>query len=102
MAQDEGRLWIRLYRKHRVERDMMAPCDREHPREALLNALPGLDLSQPVWMKRHEADWARYAMTRFKPEHFMEPVAFDFMEICYIYGENEARDRRDRNILEDV
>ena len=100
--QNEGRLWIRLMSKHRVDKDMLVPCTRDDPQAALREALPKLDLSQPLWLPRHEQDWARYALTRFKPEHFVEPVLFDYMEISYIYAENEAKTARARNPIEDA
>ena len=37
----------------------------------------------PVQVPKHERDWAEYRQTRFLPEHFMEAVPFDRMEIEY-------------------
>ena len=104
MNQDmnQGRLWIRLIRRHKGISSTMGPCTREDPQEALRQALPTLDLSQPMWLSRNEADWAEYAMTRFKPEHFVDAVPFDSMEISYIYGEDESKTQRRRHVLEDV
>ena len=65
--------------------------------EALRELLPRLDLSQPVWLPRHRADWEEYALTRFLPEHFMEAVPFDFMEISYIFPEDEKKAARPRD-----
>lgn len=97
-----GRLWVRLMKKHRVEKDATVPCTRDDPEEALRELLPKLDLSQPVWLARHRADWEEYALTVFKPEHFMEPVWFDRMEISYIFPEDEKKPGRRRNPLEDA
>lgn len=97
-----GRLWVRLMKKHRVERDAVIYCERENVEEALRELLPTLDLSQPVWLPRHHMDWDEYALTRFKPEHFMESVDFDYMEISYIFPEDEKKSRRERNPLWDV
>ncbi|MCI5955449.1 MAG: hypothetical protein MRZ54_00505 [Clostridiales bacterium] len=97
-----GRLWVRLMKRHRVERDATVPCFRDDPDSALRELLPKMDLSQPVWLPRHRADWNEYALTRFTPDHFMEPVSFDFMEISYIFPEDEKKQGRRRNPLEDV
>ena len=97
-----GRLWVRLMKKHRVERDALIDCTRNDPEEALRELLPRLDLSQPVWLPRHRADWEEYAMTRFTPAHFMESVWFDYMEISYIFPEDEKKSGRKRHPLEDV
>ncbi len=83
-------------------RDQVVPCRREAPREALREALPEIDLGQPLWLPRHQADWEEYALTRFLPEHFVESVAFDRMEVCYIFPEEEQKPVRKRTPLEDV
>lgn len=92
--QEQGRLWVRLMKKHRVEQDAVIPCSRDGAEEALMGLLPKLDLSQPIWMDRHRQDWQQYAMTRFLREHFMEPVWFDSMEISYIAPEDEKKKQR--------
>ena len=70
--------------------------------EALRELLPKLDLSQPVWLPRHHADWDEYALTRFLPEHFMEAIPFDYMEISYIFPEDEKKSARPRDPRWDV
>ena len=100
--EDQGRLWIRLMKAHKCLRDVVLPCSREDPRDALRQALPQMDISQPLWLPRHEADWEQYAFTRFSPEHFVDSVSFDRMEISYIFPEEEARPARKRNPLEDA
>jgi len=104
MAQqdNQGKLWIRLIQKHKVITSLMVPATRDDPQEALRQALPSLDLSQPMWLSRHQSDWDEYALTRFKPEHFVESVPFDSMEISYVYGEDEGKTQRRRHVLEDV
>jgi len=97
-----GRLWIRLMKGHRCLRDAILPSGREDPREALRQALPELDVSQPLWLPVHQADWDEYALTRFLPEHFMDAVSFDRMEISYIAPPDEARPARKRNPLWDA
>ena len=37
---EQGRLWVRLMKKHRVERDAVAPCTRDGAEEALMHLLP--------------------------------------------------------------
>ena len=92
-----GRLWVRLMKRHRVERDATVPCTRDDPEAALRELLPQLDLSQPMWLARHRADWNAYALARFMPEHFVESVPFDYMEISYIFPEDEKKPARPRN-----
>ena len=97
-----GRIWVRLVKRHRVERDAVQPCEKEDVEDALRELLPRLDLSQPMWLPRHRADWEEYSLTRFKPEHFVESVDFDYMELSYIFPEDEKKKGRRRHILEDV
>ena len=96
----QGRLWIRLMKGHKCLRDFVLPCLREDPGDALRQALPQMDISQPLWLPRHQADWEDYALTRFLPEHFLDSVSFDRMEISYIFPEEEAKPARKRNPLE--
>lgn len=96
-----GRLWVRLMKRHRVERDAIIECQHEDAEEALRELLPKLDLSQPMWLPRHHQDWEQYSLTRFLPEHFVESVNFDYMEVSFIFPEDEKKSRR-RHVLEDV
>lgn len=98
----QGRLWIRLIRKNRTMTDLITPCERDDPQEALRQALPQLDLSQPLWLPRHQADWEEYALTRFLPDHFVDGVSFDRMEISFLFPDEKDRPARKRNPLEDV
>ncbi|MBR5546381.1 MAG: hypothetical protein IKU70_05315 [Clostridia bacterium] len=97
----KGRLWVRLMKRHRVERDALIECEHENAEEALRELLPSLDLSQPMWLPRHRQDWEEYSLTRFRPEHFVESVDFDYMEVSFIFPEDEKKARK-RHVLEDV
>ena len=97
----KGRLWVRLMKRHRVERDALIECEHENAEEALRELLPSLDLSQPMWLPRHRQDWEEYSLTRFRPEHFVESVDFDYMEVSFIFPDDEKKARK-RHLLEDV
>jgi len=98
---EKGRLWVRLMKRHRVERDALIECEHDEAEEALRDLLPSLDLSQPMWLPRHHQDWEEYSLTRFRPEHFVESVDFDYMEVSFIFPEDEKKSRK-RHLLEDV
>ncbi|NLI21251.1 MAG: hypothetical protein GX418_06880 [Clostridiales bacterium] len=89
-----GRMWIRLMRGHRALRDLLVPCRADEPLEALREAMHTLDLSMPVWLPRHQADWGSFALTRFLPEHFMDSVDFERMEVSYIAPDEERNPHR--------
>ncbi|MEG0048926.1 MAG: hypothetical protein RR865_07160 [Clostridia bacterium] len=98
----QGRLWIRLMKHHRIERDLLVPCTRDDPHTALREAMHTLDLSQPVWLPKHEADWENYALTRFKPEDFMDAVHFDAMELCYVAPDEDKKQAQKRSLMQDL
>ena len=79
-----GGIWVRLMRKNRIEKDATLPCVREDWREELDEACHQLDVPRPIVLPRHERDWDEFSQTRFLPEHFMEDVRFDRMEVEYI------------------
>ncbi|MDD3412138.1 MAG: hypothetical protein PHY12_15140 [Eubacteriales bacterium] len=89
-----GRLWVRLMKGHKAARDLLLPCERDDVLGALREAMHQLDLSMPVWLPRHEADWEQFGLTRLLPEHFIDPVDFDRMEISYIAPEEEKKKKR--------
>ncbi len=90
----EGRLWIRLWKGHRFVRDWTVPCAHDDVQAAMREGLRALDLGAPIWLPRHEADWREFSLTRFRPEHFLEAVDFDYMEISYIFPEDAEKPRR--------
>ena len=77
-------IWVRLMRKNRIERDLTVDCAHEKWQEALEDACHQLDVSRPMILPRHERDFAQFNQARFLPEHFVESVAFDRMEVEFI------------------
>ena len=77
-------LWVRTIRHHRIERQVVEPCIRSDPRDALLEACRKLDVSRPIWLDKNSREWQEFGQTRFLPDAFMETVDFDRMEIEYI------------------
>lgn len=62
-------------------------CDTTDASEALMECLEQiykeLDVAEPVWVKKHAIDLARYKRTRFLPDDFLETVDFDSLVIEY-------------------
>ena len=101
-SENAGRLWIRLMKRNRLVKSLITDCTRDNPEEALQRMLPTVDLGQPLWLSRHQADWDEYAMTRFLPDHFVEAFPYDSMEISYIYPEDKDKPARRRNPWEEA
>ena len=100
MTNEKGRLWIRLMKGHRAARDLVLPCDRNEVTTALREAMHTLDLSMPVWLPQHQSDWDGFGLTRFLPDHFVEPVSFEKMEISYIAPEDEKKQKKHEDAFE--
>ena len=77
-------IWVKLVRHGRTVRDVTVPCGRRDWGEALTEACHRLGLQRPFVLPRHERDFDEYGLTRFLPEHFLEAVPFDRMEVEYI------------------
>ena len=79
-----ARLWARVIVKHRIARQMTAPCVFEDPQEALTEICRELDIPCPLWLNKHEREFEDFRHTAFLPEHFMEEVPFQKLEIEFL------------------
>lgn len=77
-------LWVRTIRRHRMDKQLVIPCDRIDPTDALAEACHQLDISVPLWLDKNSRDWDEFAQTRFLPDAFMDSVDFDRLEIEFI------------------
>ena len=84
-----GKLWVREIRRGKIRRDIVVPCPEGDWQAALLEACHALDLSVPLVVARHLKDYEEFRQLRFLPEHFLESVPFDRLEV-------EAFDPEDR------
>ena len=84
-----GRLWIRFYKKQRLIHDYVIESSPDNPQDALMQLLPTLDIAQPLWLNKHITDWEKYRMVRFTPDHFIDHVNFDWLDISYIEDKKE-------------
>ena len=79
-----GQLWVRAVKKNKIVLSRTEPCAFEGWQAALDAACHALDISRPVILPRHERDWENFGLTAFLPEHFVEGVSFDKLELQYI------------------
>ena len=89
------RLWVRVMRRHRIARDAALPCAWGDQYAALQEACKRLDLPNPLWLSKHEDEFERFRRTAFTPDHFVEAVDFDRLEIEFLDDEHPRRDNRD-------
>ena len=89
------RLWARIIRKHRIERQGTYDCRYEDVQEALTELCREFDIPRPLWLGKHEREYEAFRRTQFLPEHFMEDVPFQRLEIEYL--DDDDRNRRSRD-----
>lgn len=78
------RLWIRLIRDHRISVQATAPCVPGEEKDVLIELCKQEDLPCPLWLSKHEKEYASFRRTFFRPEHFIEEVDFDRLEIEFL------------------
>ena len=90
-----ARLWARIIVKHRIERQATAPCTPDNVGDALTELCHEFDIPCPLWLRKHENEFEAFRHTAFLPEHFMEDVPFQKLEIEYLDDENKKRKSND-------
>ena len=89
------RLWARIIRKHRIERQGTAQCTFSDVEEALTGLCHEFDIPRPLWLDKHCREFNEFRRTSFLPEHFMEEVPFQRLEIEYIDPDAPKKKSRD-------
>lgn len=79
-----GQLWVRVVTRGKIVGSQTEPCAYADWQEALDTICRRMDLPRPVLLPRHLRDWEAFGLAHFLPEHFMESVRFDRMELQYI------------------
>ena len=86
------RLWARIMKKQRIARQATVECAWEGVDDALTELCRDFDIPRPLWLDKHRREFESFRRTRFLPEHFMEDVPFDRLEIEFL--EDDAHSRR--------
>ena len=89
------RLWARIINKHRIERQGTYDCRYEDVQEALTELCWEFDIPRPIWLPKHDREYGEFRRTRFLPEHFIEEVPFQRLEIEYLDDDDRSRRSRD-------
>ena len=85
------RLWAKIIKKHRIERQATAPCAWEGVEDALTELCHEFDIPRPLWLNKHHREFEEFRRTQFLPEHFMEEVPFQRLEIEYLDDDEHPR-----------
>ena len=78
------RLWLKIIKDHRIERHFTAECTYGEVKSCLNEMCREADLPCPIWLAKHENEFERLRKTSFSPDHFIESVEFDKLEIDFI------------------
>ena len=88
-----GKIWVREIRRNKILRDVVVPCAAGGWEDALSLALRELDVMMPLVVARHRRDLEEFGQTRFLPEHFLESVNFDRLEVEFFDGQARKEGR---------
>lgn len=87
-------LWVRMIRKHRIIRSETAPFDGDL-QETLGELCTRMDIPRPLFLGKHEREWAQFGQTAFSKDHFVESVPFDKLEIEQIDPDAKKKKSQD-------
>ena len=90
-----ARLWARIIVKHRIAQQATAPCTFDDVEEVLTQLCRDFDIPCPMWLNKHENEFSSFRHTAFLPEHFVEEVPFQKLEIEYLDDEGTKRRSND-------
>lgn len=90
-----ARLWIRVIRHHRISQQLTVPCAWGDIHDALDEGLHELDIARPLWLNKHDNEMENFRRTAFLPEHFMEEIGFEKLEIEWLDDTDKKRKSRD-------
>lgn len=79
------RIWATLHKNNKIIKSKTASSENPDAARALLECLEqvyrDLDLSEPLWISKHQRDIANFHHVKFFPDDFIDPVNFDWFEI---------------------
>ena len=92
---DMYKLWARKIKKNHII-DSITVKNKEQitsleKREKCLKEIcQKLDLSVPVWLKKHDAEFSEFKYVTFYPQDFIDEVDFDKLEIELLDDDNKS------------
>lgn len=90
-----ARIWIRVIKHHRIVQQTTVPCTWATAQSDFNDALHALDIARPLWLDKHERELENFRRTTFLPEHFVEDVHFDKLEMEFLDDTGKKRKSQD-------
>ncbi|GAB6110000.1 hypothetical protein [Fusibacter bizertensis] len=84
------RLWGKIVKKNNITQNYVFEMMKKDMvfEELLAKGIEDLcnrfDIGNPMWLSDNEIDMKRINKTRFKSQHFIEEIDFDYFEIEYL------------------
>ena len=99
---DKHRLWGRIIKAHRIDRQETVEIENDDIEEAFLEICRRFDVQRPIQLPKHNREFERFGRTSFAKEHFTESVDFQKLEIELLVPDGEKRSSGVRNPLMDA
>ena len=99
---DKNRLWGRIIKGHRIDRQETVAIEGDDIEEAFLEICRRFDVQRPLQLPKHNREFEKFGRTAFTKEHFTESVDFQRLEIELIMLDGEKRSSGMRNPLMDA
>lgn len=90
-----ARLWAKIIAKHRIQGQAIVDADFGDVKDALTRLCAKLDVPRPMWLPKHAREYESFRRTAFLPEHFIEEVPFQKLEIEFLDDETAPRRSKD-------
>lgn len=90
-----ARLWARIIKNHRIDRQDTYPCIWGEEDEALTYLCKSFDIPKPIWLPKHEREYEAFRRTAFTGDHFVEEIDFDRFEIEFLDDTGKKRKSAD-------
>ena len=99
---DKHRLWGRIIKGHRIDRQETVEIQNDDIEEAFLEICRRFDVQRPIQLPKHNREFEKFGRTFFSKEHFTESVDFQKLEIELLMPDGEKRSSGVRNPLMDA
>jgi hypothetical protein len=89
------KLWAKKISKHKIinsvtvkNKEDISPINKRD--KCLKEICQKLDISMPIWLKKHETEFSQFKYVTFYPQDFVDEVDFDKLEIELLDNENKS------------
>ena len=99
---DNNRLWGRIIKHHRIEKNETVEIDGDNLEEAFLELCRRFDVQRPIQLPKHNREFEKFGRTFYSREHFTESVDFEKLEIELIMPDGKKKSIGARSPLMDA